>query len=357
MTRGARRPGVPHRTRQLADELHARALRAALTNLPSQEPRTYLYDLLPEYPTRAGKGLRPVLCMAACAAYGGSYSEAVQFAAALELLHNAFLVHDDIQDGSIVRRGSAALHVRHGTALALNAGDALAARATAVFLRAVRPLRSDVAAALLEGWERMVDQTLEGQALDLGWQRDNRVDLSFSDYLAMCGRKTAWYTTIQPLAIGAIAGSGDVAREAETFRFGWYLGLLFQVANDLDGLRAAGGKDEIEEGKRTLLVIHLLETLKGAERDEAVRILGLPRGARGPGEVARVLELMQKAGSVDHARSAVRELAAAARFEADQVIAPLPPSDARDLLLSITTYVLERHGLLDAETERRRRAS
>jgi geranylgeranyl diphosphate synthase, type II len=356
MTRAARRPGVPHRTRQLVDQLHGRALRAALTSLPSQEPRQYLYDLLPEYPTRAGKGLRPVLCMATCAAYGGSYSDAVQFAAALELLHNAFLVHDDIQDGSAVRRGSAALHVQHGTALALNAGDALAARATAVFLRAVRPLRSNVAAALLEGWERMVDETIEGQALDLGWQRDNRVDLTVLDYLAMCGRKTAWYTTIQPLAIGAIVGSGDVEREAETFRFGWYLGLLFQVANDLDGLRAAGGKDEIEEGKRTLLVVHLLETLRGAERDEAARILGLSRGERGQDEIDRVRELMERAGSVDHARSAVRELAVAARAEADQVFGPLPPSDARDLLLAVTTYVLERHGLPDAETEVRQQA-
>jgi geranylgeranyl diphosphate synthase, type II len=356
MTRARRRPWVPNRTRQLIDELHERALREALTSIPSREPRKYLYDLLPEYPMRPGKGLRPVLCMATCAAYGGSYSDAVKFAAALELLHNAFLVHDDIQDGSTVRRGSAALHVRQGTPLALNAGDALAARSTAVFLRAIRPLRSNVAAALLEGWERMVDQTLEGQALDLGWQRDNRVDLSVSEYLAMCGRKTAWYTTIQPLAIGAIVSSSDIAREAETFHFGWYLGLLFQVANDLDGLRGAGGKDEIEEGKRTLLVVHLLETLKGAERDEVVRILGLPRGARGPAEVGRVRELMEEAGSVDYARSAVRELAAAARAEADQVFAPLPPSDARDVLLSITTYVLERHGRLDVETERRQPA-
>jgi len=357
MTPAARRPGVSYGTRRLVGELHERALRAALTSLPSQEPRKYLYDLLPEYPTRAGKGLRPVLCMATCAAYGGSYSDAVQFAAALELLHNAFLVHDDIQDGSSVRRGSAALHVKHGLPLALNAGDALAAQATAVFLRAVRPLRSNVANALLEGWERMVAQTIEGQALDLGWQRDNRADVSTSDYIAMCARKTAWYTTIQPLAIGAVVGSGDVGREAETFRFGWYLGLLFQVANDLDGIGAAGGKDEIEEGKRTLLVVHLLATLTGDDRDEAVRILGLPRGARGPGEVARVLELMEQAGSVDHARAAVRELAAAARAEADQVFGAYPPSEARELLLSISTYVLERHGLLDVETPEPRQAA
>jgi len=257
MTPAAARPGVPYRTRRLVGELHERALRAAMTNLPSGEPRHYLYDLLPQYPLRPGKGLRPVLCMAACAAYGGSYQDAVPFAAALELLHNAFLVHDDIQDGSDVRRGGAALHVRHGTPLALNAGDALAARANAAFLRAARPLRPGLATTLLDGWERMITRTIEGQALDLGWTRDNVVDLSIAQYLDMAAGKTAWYTTIQPLAIGAVIGSGQTTREQDTFRFGWLLGLLFRIANDLAGIHVAGHRGEIEEGKRTILVIHL----------------------------------------------------------------------------------------------------
>jgi geranylgeranyl diphosphate synthase, type II len=346
MTSAAARPGVPHRTRRLVGELHERALRAAMTNLPSGEPRHYLYDLLPQYPLRPGKGLRPVLCMAACAAYGGSYQEAVPFAAALELLHNAFLVHDDIQDGSDVRRGGAALHVQHGTPLALNAGDALAARANAAFLRAVRPLRPRLATTLLEGWERMIDRTIEGQALDLGWTRDNVVDLSIVRYLEMSAGKTAWYTTIQPLAIGAVVGSGHPARERETFRFGWLLGLLFQIANDLAGIGTAGEKGELEEGKRTILVIHLLGTLSGDERSEAVRILGLPPNERGSAEAGWVRERMADAGSVEHAQACVWELAVEAREEAERVFGGLPPGEARDLLLSITSYVLDRHGLL-----------
>jgi len=348
MTPAARRTRarVPDRTRRLVDELHERALRAALTSLPSGEPRRYLYDLLPEYPRRPGKGLRPVLCMAACAAYGGSYRDALEFAAALELLHNAFLVHDDIQDGSSARRGGPALHIAHGTPLALNAGDALAARANAVFLRAVRPHRRHVAAALLEGWERMIDATIEGQALDLGWQHDNAVDVSVADYLAMCGQKTAWYTTIQPLAIGALVGSRDVERERETFRFAWLLGLLFQIANDLDGIRPDAGKSEIEEGKRTILVIHLLDTLTGSDRDEAVRIMRLPRDQRRGPEVKWVRNKMDAAGSVAHARECVSELAIAARHEADEAFRDLPPGEARDILVRSTDYVLEQHGLL-----------
>jgi geranylgeranyl diphosphate synthase type II len=341
----APRRRVPHDSRQLLAELHEQALRAVMFSLPAGEPRTYLYDLLPLYPLRPGKGLRPVLCMAACAAFGGSYDEALPFAAALELLHNAFLVHDDIQDGSPSRRGRRALHVQHGTPLALNVGDALAASANAAIVRAAQPLRPQLAAALLEGWERMIRETIEGQALDLGWQRDNVVDVSMPDYLAMCGKKTAWYTAIQPLAIGAIVGSGQSARERETFRFGWFLGLLFQLANDLAGVRAPAGESDIEEGKRTILVIHLLGALNGPDRAELVRIMGLPRYERGSEEVAWVLAQMEQAGSFDYARLCLIDLAAAAMREADDAFGSLPPTDARDLLLSITGYVLEQSGL------------
>ncbi len=114
------------------------AHRSVMHSLPGGEPRRYLYDLLTEYPTRSGKGLRPVLCMASCAAFGGSFDAALPFATALELLHTAFLVHDDIQDGSSLRRGRPALHVEHGVPLALNAGDALAALAGAGAVRAAR---------------------------------------------------------------------------------------------------------------------------------------------------------------------------------------------------------------------------
>jgi geranylgeranyl diphosphate synthase, type II len=337
---GARRR-VSSDTRRLIVRLQERALRAVMLNLPSDEPRQYLYDLLPQYPLRTGKGLRPVLCMAACCAYGGSYDEAIPFAAALELLHNAFLVHDDIQDDSRVRRGRRALHVEHGMPLALNAGDALAARAHATFLRAARPLGAPLEHALLEGWERMIHETIEGQALDLGWQRDNRIDFSMKDYLAMCAKKTAWYTAIQPLAVGAIVGSGDPAREREVFRFGWLLGLLVQTANDLAGVHAAAGEGDIEEGKRTFILVHLLDSLDGPDREKLVRIMGLPRAKRRDPEVAWVRSKMHKAGSIEYAEACLAALESTAMREADRAFRSLHVSEGRDLLLSMTAYVVE----------------
>ena len=94
--------------------------------LSSREPSAYLSELVREYPRRGGKGLRPALLLATCLAYGGTLEEGLDAAVAIELLHNAFLIHDDLQDASERRRGQPTLHALHGVPLAVNAGDALA---------------------------------------------------------------------------------------------------------------------------------------------------------------------------------------------------------------------------------------
>jgi geranylgeranyl diphosphate synthase, type II len=339
---GRRRRRISRRHRALILRLRDRAQRSMMLTLPSQEPRRYLYDLLPDYPLRQGKGLRPALCMASCAAFGGSYREAVPFAAALELLHNAFLIHDDIQDGSVVRRGRGALHEEQGLPLALNAGNALAAAANAVFLDAVRPLRPAVADALIENWEQMTIATLEGQSLDLGWQRDNVLDIPMEHYFEMCAKKTAWYTAIQPVSIGAALGSGDPEVDQDVFRFGWLLGVLFQLANDLDGLDTSAGKSDIGEGKRTALLIHLLGQVDDDERQEITDIMG--RSQRTGSEIDKLHGLMEERGSIDYVRSALFDLANATEEAAEEAFGWLPASDDRDLLLLSTSYVLEETG-------------
>ena len=85
-----------------------------------------------DYPARGGKGIRPALVLATCQAFGGSRREAIAPAATIELLHNAFLIHDDVEDESELRRGRPTLHQLHGVPLAINAGDALAVTALAV---------------------------------------------------------------------------------------------------------------------------------------------------------------------------------------------------------------------------------
>src|SRR5947208_10200156 len=138
--------------------------------LPKGEPAAWLYDLLPDYPNRGGKMMRPGLCLASARAFGASPEQALLTAVSLELLHNALLIHDDIEDESEERRGRPALNATHGVPLALNIGDALA-------LASLRPLAENVgrlgprlAGAVFAETERMAWETVEGQALELGWR-------------------------------------------------------------------------------------------------------------------------------------------------------------------------------------------
>ena len=104
--------------------------------LPREEPGSYLYDLLADYPRRGGKMMRSSLCIAMARVTGASVDEAIASAASIELLHNALLVHDDIEDASEERRGTPTLHALHGVPLALNAGDAMG-------LLSLRPLKEN----------------------------------------------------------------------------------------------------------------------------------------------------------------------------------------------------------------------
>ncbi|HEV7862481.1 MAG TPA: polyprenyl synthetase family protein, partial [Acidimicrobiia bacterium] len=125
-------PAPPHsqaRYRYLADV----ARWGLVESLPVREPWRPLYEMLPSFVSRPAKSLRPVLCLAACGAFGGTVEEALPVAVAFELIHNAFLVHDDIEDGSASRRGQRTMHQRVGIPLAVNAGDAMNALSMRLF--------------------------------------------------------------------------------------------------------------------------------------------------------------------------------------------------------------------------------
>ena len=291
-----------------------------MQSLPGGEPRRYLYDLLTEYPTRSGKGLRPVLCMASCAAFGGSFDAALPFATALELLHTAFLVHDDIQDGSALRRGRPALHVEHGVPLASTPAmcwPRWPARGRCAPPAASRPRRP---LPYSRAGERMIRETLEGQALDLGWQRDNVVDLSLSDYLMMVGKKTAWYTTIEPLAIGALIGSGRRDRAERTLAFGWFLGLVFQIANDLKG------DGDIEEGKRTICSFICSVCCRARSVVSWCGSWAFRRASAAARRWCGSTRQMQAHGSVEFARVSMFGIAGAALREAERAFGSLAES-------------------------------
>ena len=321
---------------------------AMRTYLPETEPRQHLWDLVSEYPGRGGKAIRPALCLATTVAFGGELEEALPSAVALELLHNAFLIHEDIQDASLRRRGLPTLHAQYGVPLALNAGDALAILAGEALRDNRRALGSRLAARIGDEFDLMARRTLEGQARELGWRRDIVLDLEPDDYLDLIMRKTCWYTTIHPLRVGALIGTLGRADPDPLVRFGFYLGAAFQIRDDLLNLvgdEAKYGKEscgDLYEGKRTLMVIHLLGEARGADRHTVERFLAMERQQRTPGDVATILELMRRCGSIDFAREFGLGIASAAGDAFEAAFADLPNSPERRFVHELIPWMLER---------------
>lgn len=321
--------------------------RHLLQYLPQSEPKSYLYELLADYPRRGGKMLRSSLCIAMARATGAAVKDAIASAVSIELIHNALLVHDDIEDGSDERRGTPTLHALHGIPLALNAGDAMG-------LLSLRPLKENfhrlgIATALriFEETERMAWESTEGQALELGWQRDNRTDVTEEDYLQMVLQKTCWLAAIYPMRVGCLIGARGRLPLDPLIRIGFFYGAAFQIQDDLLNLEggAAYGKEingDLFEGKRTLMIIHALRHANAAERRKLNRFLSKPREARTALETTWVRTVLERSGAMEHARTVARGLGGAALFEFDRYFENVP--DGRDLrfMRSLLTWVMQR---------------
>jgi geranylgeranyl diphosphate synthase type II len=324
------------------------AREAARHYVAAEELSPHLTGPAADYLERGGKGLRPALLLATAQAFGGRVDDALPSAAAIELLHTAFLVHDDVEDEADLRRGSPALHRRYGTGLAVNAGDGLAV----IALRALRdndePLGRRLAGRVWAEFEFMARQTVDGQAIELGWMRDRRTDLTPDDYLELIMKKTCWYTTVLPLRVGALIGSGGQADLEPMVRFGFFLGAAFQIRDDL--LNLVGdpqryGKEvlgDLREGKRTLMLIHLLAAADHADRARVEALLALPPAQRGPDQAAEICALMHRYGSIGFADHFAHGIAASAAQAFEQAFAAVPPSPARAFVADLVPYMVDR---------------
>lgn len=312
-----------------------------------------LYDLLADYPFREGKGLRPAICFAACRAAGGRTQDAQLSATALELFHNAFLVHDDVEDASEFRRGKVTMLRAHGAPIAINVGDATNVLAMELLLGNTAAIGIRKSLLVLREVERMARESTEGQAIELDWITQGRFDLSDDDYVRMAYKKTCWYTVIAPLRVGVICGSqpGPLAPLEDELlplvELGFLAGIAFQIHDDLLNLEADEtlyGKEisgDLWEGKRTVMLLHFLRTASKAERTRALRLLAAPRAQKSTDEVAWLLDAMAAAGSLEHGRALAREYSERA-LDHDATLEFLNLHDDRRFLHEMLLYVIHR---------------
>ncbi len=302
----------------------------------------YLYGPLYRYSENAGKRHRPLICYAACLAVGGDPDRATTSAAAIEHFHSAALIHDDIADEAELRRGEPCLHLTEGLGLAINMGDLALSMVNGPVVN--DPLLDDATKVrVISELIAMTCRTVEGQALDLGWARDGRYDITPDDYLTMAIHKTAHYSGAVPLAVGAIVG-GATEDQVEALRsYGLDTGLAFQIQDDLlnlvgtDEAKKKDFRSDITEGKRTLVVVHALQNAEPAARERLVEILSSKE--RDPEVLAEAVAIMEGAGSVEYARTYAEELSQNAKA---RLVAAIEPSPYRDLLVSMADWFVNR---------------
>jgi geranylgeranyl diphosphate synthase type II len=335
---------IPEMLREYGD-----VTRSALREyLPSNQPQQrHLYDLLADYPQRGGKMMRPSLCIATARAFGAELDEALHTAVSIEMLHNACLIHDDIEDDSEERRGKPTLHVLHGVPLAINAGDTLSLLSLRPLLRNKLRIGPRLTMRILEETDRMARESAEGQAMELGWRWDNTTDLEDRDYMTMVLKKTCWLATIYPSRVGALIGSRDNVDLDQFIRFGFFLGTAFQIQDDLLNFVADEryGKErhgDIWEGKRTLMLIRLLRLCTPSERERLVGILELDRRERKPAQIEWIRQSMDRYGCIDYARKFAHGLAGAAMHEFSLIFGDLPDSKDKSFIEGLATWVFER---------------
>jgi geranylgeranyl diphosphate synthase type I len=289
------------------------------------------------YPAAGGKRLRPLLATIVSESVGGKPSTAIPFGAALELVHNFTLVHDDIMDEDDTRRGIKTVHAQWGVPEAILAGDAMFARAFEIVLDSdVDSLR---AVKLVEILARSVRLLAEGQQMDM--DSEKRKSVTTEEYLKMIERKTAVLYSAAAQGGAVVGGAGEAQQEA-LFEFGRLIGLGFQIWDDVLDLRSdqeTFGKpvlNDIRNGKKTLIVVNALEDLRGQQRKDFLSVLG-KKNARMK-ELAMARDILEEVGAVDHAVRVAAELVAKAK----DGLSVLKETEHKEALKSFADYMVTR---------------
>ena len=287
--------------------------------------------------TGGGKRIRGVIVLLACEAAGSHARRAIDAAAAVEVMHNFSLVHDDIMDHAQTRRGRPSVHARWNVNTALLVGDVL------LGLSYVSLARSQPHARVTALLTQALLEVCEGQALDLDFESRNNVTLP--EYIHMIEKKTARLLSLSA-ELGAVIGGGSSRTTRALRRYGLHLGRAFQIQDDLLDVvadqkqfgKVIGG--DILERKKTFLLLTALQHIRGADRTRLLRLMAAPRGdtRRDRRIVKAVADLYFAYGVPEAARRHIARESARAMAALDQ----LPGGRPADMLRWLAGVLVHR---------------
>jgi geranylgeranyl diphosphate synthase type I len=301
---------------------------------PKVKGKPTLYEIT-KHVMKGGKRIRPLICMLTCDGLGGDSAKILPTAAGIELIHTFTLVHDDIMDGDGMRRGRPSLHSKWGEPLAILTGDTLFALAYKCILsnlgvdgidknRVNRTLDLSVDACL---------KLAQGQIMDLSLTPDSKIE--WKDEIIRL--KTAPLFSLATKT-GALLGNGSEEEIESMEKYGLYLGMAFQIKDDILNLTGntkrigkPNGRD-LKNGRLTLPIAHALRKTQKGDKKRILSALGK--------ESTSVIELIRKSGSIEYSEGVARKLIE----EAKQSLGVLKRENERAALAMLANYAVERGG-------------
>ena len=296
-----------------------------------------LYKAARHLPLAGGKRLRPFLVSISCESVSGDGLKSIPFGAALEIMHNFTLVHDDIMDKSKLRRNLPAVHIKYGEPTAILAGDFLFAKS----FEAMHDLDVDLKTfkELEMGLIDCIIDICRGQQLDIEFE--NKKEISEEQYLDMIEKKTGVLFRLAARG-GTIIGKGSEREINALTNYGMYLGLAFQIWDDyldMSSDEETLGKDignDIRNGKKTLIACHCLNNAKGEDKKLLEKIFGNLNAS--DKQVKEVYYLFKKIGSAEYAKNTAISYSETAK----KSLEILPDTEAKKILNALAEYSINR---------------
>jgi len=324
----------------------------------TKKGRGVVLDMLSRYRKfcQGGKRLRGAQIQLGYELGGGKKKDILGPSTSIELIHGFLLMHDDIQDKDVLRRGfptihkqyeewhktcySAADHFHYGLSMGINMGDLGAYFGTEVLLSGSQDEKLKTKVAIF--FSKILQRVAFGQGLDISYEQQNKV--TEKDVLEVHLQKTSIYTVGGPIAIGAILAGVSKRRIEAILKYGEPIGIAFQLRDDELGLFSSEeelGKpvgSDIREGKNTILKVKALEESSGKDREFLVKSYG-NRGIR-PAEVEKVKEITIKTGAFAYSKKLSRKL-----VKEGKKFIPLITKDSelQDTLVSFADFMVERN--------------
>ncbi|MCR4335781.1 MAG: polyprenyl synthetase family protein [archaeon] len=296
-------------------------------------------DPIWDFLDRGGKRWRPTLMLLACEAVGGSKKTAMPFTVIPELVHNGTIMVDDVEDNSSLRRGKPSTHLIYGVDVAINAGNAM------YFLPLVTLINSsnisaEQKATIYDLYAKELLKLSFGQAMDIYWHNGHS-EVTEQQYLQMTSYKTGSLSRLA-VGLGAVLGKASKKQISALSDFATSIGVAFQIHDDILNLKPSEdwGKeigDDIQEGKRTLIVIHSFSVITADKKNKLAKILGAKKNSKA--EIKEAILILENSGSIDYAKKFAKDIVVKSWSNLDKALAD---TDAKKMLKEFADYVIKR---------------